>query len=276
MRRVLVIISFVLSFAVVISFNQPTHAKTARSSQTVTLYLHGHHGNKRSMQFLMSSAVFEDHAHMGVTAFVNSRGHVRLKGHWPKNTRRPLVNVVFKNNRTRSYAKVSLWLHRTLVALKHRYGFERYNIVAHSLGNAAVLFNELKYSRHRRLPKLHKYVAIAGNFDGVPGRHKRQHANRLLGNGRPAWLAPKYKYALRHRNRLQMKGARVLNIYGRLHEHGRHFDGKILNPSSRSLKYLLRGKVAGYRERRFVGPDAQHSRLQTNPRVADAVNRFIW
>lgn len=276
MKRFLMMTSTLIILITMGLIAKPTHATAARHVQTVTLYIHGHRGNRRSMQFLMSSAVFEEHAHTGVTALVSRKGHVRLQGHWAKNAERPLVNVVFKNNRTRSYAKVSRWLHNTLIALRRRYGVKRYNVVAHSLGNAAVLFYELKYSRRSQLPKLHKYVAIAGNFDGVPGRHKYQHPNRLLKNGRPKWLAPKYRYALKHRNRLHVRQARVLNIYGRLKLNGRHFDGRILNASSRSLGYLLRGKVASYRERRFVGPEAQHSRLRTNPRVARAVNRFIW
>lgn len=275
LRKLLAVVGLVLCFMTISSIPTHTEAAATRKSQTVTLYLHGHRGNPKSMAPLMESAVFEKHAHTGVTAFVANNGKVTLKGHWPAHTKRPLVNVIFKNNRTHSYYKISHWFRNVLIALKHKYGFKRFNVVAHSLGNAAVLFDELKFSRDKKLPQLKKYVAIAGNFDGVPGVHKDQHPNQLLTSGRPKWLAPKYRWALAHRQNLRIRQARILNIYGRLNRHV-HFDGKILNPSSRSLGYLVRNRVKSYRERRFTGWDAEHTRLRTNPNVARAVNGFIW
>lgn len=256
----------------VLTENAPTKA-AARS--TVTLYLHGHHGGERSMDDLIRSAETDNDAHSVITAIVRRDGTVRLKGAWPKKTVRPLVKVVFRNNRTMRYHRISNWLRNVLEALQSRYGISKFNIVAHSLGNAAVLFYELRYGHDAYLSQLRKYVAIAGNFDGIPGKHRDQHRNRIMSDGRPEWFAPKFKDAMRLRNNFPKKQVKVLNIYGNLGG-GMHSDGKVLNASSRSLGFLLRRRAKSYREIKIDGWDAQHSVLRTNPQVALDVNEFLF
>ncbi|WP_461225855.1 alpha/beta hydrolase [Lacticaseibacillus suihuaensis] len=240
-----------------------------------TLYLHGHFGGPRSMDYLMHEAEVEDQAHTVITATVSRHGHVTLRGRWPKATRRPLVKIVFKNNRTLRYDRIVNWLHNVLVALQRKYGMQKFNIVAHSLGNAAVLFYELHYGQDRSLPQLQKYAAIAGNFDGIPGRHRGQHPNHLLPDGRPHWIAPPYQDAINLRHVFPKDQVDILNLYGNL-EDGSHSDGKILNASSRSLRFLLGKQARSYREKEFLGWDARHGLLRLNHRVAKTVNRFLW
>lgn len=252
---------------------RPVHAATVNTP--VTLYLHGHHGGPNSMMALMASAEAAEHAHTVVTATVTPNGAVRLTGDWPVNTRRPLVKVVFENNQTLNYDLISSWLRNVLVALQQKYQIHQFNIVAHSLGNAAVLFYELHHSADPHLPRLDKYVAIAGNFDGIPGQHRDQHPNHTQPNGKPAWQAPPYRQALALRHRLSLAHTDVLNIYGDWNRQ-QHSDGKILNASSRALKQVLGNKVHSYRAMRFVGWQTQHSQLRLNPRVAMAVDQFLW
>ncbi|WP_125702692.1 alpha/beta hydrolase [Lacticaseibacillus daqingensis] len=241
----------------------------------VTLYLHGHHGGPHSMDYLMQTAAKNDHARTVLTATVSPTGRVRLSGHWRQGTQRPLIKVVFQDNRTMRYTRISNWMHAVLVTLQTRYHIQQFNVVAHSLGNAAVLFYELRFGQDRSLPQLAKYVAIAGNFDGIPGRHRGQHANHLRPDGRPAWLAPAFRQALALRHHFPAHQVAILNLYGNLDD-GTHSDGKILNASSRSLGYLLGQKARHYQARVFNGALAQHSLLRLNPRVAAATNRFLW
>lgn len=271
------ILMVVAAFLLVVSAaqTQTTAATAAKMRAIPTLYLHGHHGGPRSMDALMVSAESSDRAHAVITAVVSRRGKVHLRGKWPRGTRRPLVKIVFKNNRTLRYHRISTWLHSVLVALQRRYGVTHFNVVAHSLGNAAVLFYELRYGRDHRLPQLNKYAAIAGNFDGIPGRHRGQHRNHIMPGGRPAWIAPQFRHALRRQDNLDLHNAEVLNIYGNI-EDGSHSDGKVLNASSRALKYLLKGHVRTYHSHEFLGWRAQHSMLRLNPEVATAVDDFIW
>lgn len=273
MRRMSIIIAIVVALIACGRCHGVVHAAVPRA--TPTLYLHGHHGGPHSMDALMASAERTDRAHAVITAVVSRRGTVTLHGRWPVGTRKPLVKIVFRNNRTLRYQRISTWLRNVLVAMQRRYGITRFNVVAHSLGNAAVLFYELRYGRNQVLPQLNKYVAIAGNFDGIPGKHRGQHPNHILPGGRPAWLAPPFKHALRRQDNLDLHTADVLNLYGNL-EDGTHSDGKVLNASSRALKYLLAGHVHSYHEREFVGWRAQHSLLRVNVGVAESVNTFLW
>ena len=275
MRRYILLMVAAVALLLFAVRPQPVQAAAAHTRAIPTLYLHGHHGGPRSMDALMRSAERSDRAHAVITAVVSRRGRVHLHGRWPRNMHRPLVKIVFKNNRTLRYHRISTWLHSVLVALQRRYGVTRFNVVAHSLGNAAVLFYELHYGRNHELPQLNKYVAIAGNFDGIPGRHRGQHPNHILPGGRPAWIAPPFRTALHRQDRLDLHNADVLNIYGNLGD-GSHSDGKVLNASSRALQYLLRGHVRAYHSREFVGWRAQHSMLRLNPGVARAVNDFVW
>lgn len=269
------IICFLLFIVVGLFIVRPTPAQATTVQAPVTLYLHGHHGGPNSMMALMASAEVSDDARAVVTATVTPTGRVILTGNWPAQVKRPLVKIVFENNQTLNYDLISTWLRNVLVALQQKYQVHQFNIVAHSLGNAAVLFYELHHSNDPKLPQLHKYVAIAGNFDGIPGQHRGQHPNHIQPNGKPAWQAPPYRQALALRHRLSLTHTDVLNIYGDWNRQ-QHSDGKILNASSRSLRLLLGNKVHSYQELRFVGWGTQHSQLRLNPKVAAAVNQFLW
>lgn len=240
---------------------------------TATIYLHGHHGGERSMDDLMASAEAADDAHSVITAVVQRDGKVDLHGYWPADTVRPLVKLVFKNNRTTRRHRISNWLRNVLVALRDRYGITKFNMVAHSMGNIACLFYELRYGRDPQMPQLHKYVALGGNFDGIPGHNRHQHPNHTLPDGRPAWLSPNFKQALRLRQNFPRK-VQVLNIYGDMD--GQHNDGKVLNASSRSLGFLLKKRLKSYREIKVRGWEAQHAMLRSNPQVALNVNQFLF
>ncbi|KRN23315.1 hypothetical protein FC75_GL001515 [Lacticaseibacillus camelliae DSM 22697 = JCM 13995] len=249
------------------------HAATVR--HVPTLYLHGHRAGPNAMNALMQTAEREDHATSVLTATVNNTGQVTFTGNWPATSHRPLVKVVFLNNRTLRYNRISDWLRDVLMALQKQYGITRYNVVAHSLGNAAVLFYELRYGQYQQLPQLQKYVAIAGNFDGIPGVHRPRRKHRLGPGGKPPWVAPDYKRALGLRRHFPKHQVSVLNIYGDLGD-GRHWDGKINNVSSRSLRYLLGPRLKSYQALEFSGPLAQHRLLRTNPAVISAVDHFLW
>ena len=252
---------------------QTVHASVQR--QVPTLYLHGHHGGPNSMVPLMTAAQRTDHATAVVTATVDGDGPVHLDGDWPVATHRPLIKIVFKNNRTLNYHRIADWLRNVIEKLQSRYQITKFNIVAHSLGNAAVLFYELRYGDVPGLPKLQRYVAIAANFNGVPGVHHLRRQHHLGPDGRPPWFAPDFRRALRMRRHFPVNQVDVLNIYGNIGD-GTYWDGKVLNVSSRSLKYLLGRRLRTYRTLPIYGPQAQHSLLRYNLEVAGATNHFLW
>lgn len=273
MRKRLMILIAIMFAALAWIPLQPLHAATVR--QVPTLYLHGHRAGPNAMNALIQTAEQEDHATSVLTATVNNDGAVTFSGDWPADSHRPLVKVVFVNNRTLRYNRISDWFRDVLVALQQQYGISRYNVVAHSLGNAAVLFYELRYGQYQQLPQLQKYVAIAGNFDGIPGVHRPRRKHRLGPGGKPPWVVPDYRRALGLRRHFPAHQVSVLNIYGDLGD-GQHWDGKINNVSSRSLRYLLGSRLKSYQTLEFTGPLAQHRLLRTNPAVIKAVDHFLW
>jgi uncharacterized alpha/beta hydrolase family protein len=252
------------------AFSQPVHA-ASKTKPLVTLYLHGAHGTKRSMTPLVKAAQWDTNASV-ITAKVNHSGQVKFAGHWRASAKQRLVKVVFANNRTRNYDTIATWLHTVLLGLQQNYNVRQFNVVAHSLGNAGLVFYELKYGQDKQLPQLKKYVAIAGNFDGIPGKHRGQHANWLTPSGKPAWLAPDYQFALKHRQAFP-RGVKVLNLFS---DHHDHQDGKVLNASSQSLGYLLRGRLASYHTHTFYGKHATHSGLRKSWKVADMVDHYLF
>ncbi|MFD1392648.1 alpha/beta hydrolase [Lacticaseibacillus jixianensis] len=267
---------FLLAFvALALGAAQPAPVLATIQRQVPTLYLHGHRSGPRAMAAFIKTAQAEDHATSVLTATVNNDGAVKLHGRWPVASHRPLIKVVFKNNRTLRYGKISDWLAAVITTLQHRYHIRRFNIVAHSLGNAAVLFYELRYGQYTQLPQLQKYVAIAGNFDGVPGVHRPRAAHRMGPGGKPPWMAPAYLQAMHMRSHFPKYQVSVLNIYGDLGD-GRHWDGKVNNVSSRSLRYLLGSRLRSYEALEFTGPLAQHRLLRTNPAVIQATDHFLW
>ncbi|WP_125708277.1 alpha/beta hydrolase [Lacticaseibacillus porcinae] len=268
MKRLAILLLMLIGL--VATTSRPVHAAST-ASLPVTLYLHGAHGNQRSMSHLVKAAQWDADASV-ITAKVDRQGRVKFSGHWHAHAKQRLVKVVFADNKTRNYDTLATWLHTVLLGLQQQYNVQQFNVVAHSLGNAGLLFYELKYGQDQQLPQLKKYVAIAGNFDGIPGKHRGQHTNWLTPSGKPAWLAPDYQFALQHRDAFP-RGVKVLNLFG---DHHDHQDGKVLNASSQSLGYLLRGRLASYQTHTFYGSHATHSGLRKSWRVADMVDHYLF
>lgn len=249
-----------------------THASTAMH-QPVTLYVHGHHGNIRSMRPLMQAAQRDANATPALLAVVAPDGEVAFHGRLTAKMAHPMVQVVFQDDRTVDYHRLRQYLHRVMVGLRDRYGVQQVNFVAHSLGNTAVEWYLIRWGKDPQLPQVLKWAAIAGPFDSIPRMHMQPRHNHLKPNGQPHLLAPDYRMAMLMRDRFPR--LHILNIYGDLMD-GSHSDGKILNASSRALGFLVHHTAASYQELRFSGPDAQHTRLRDNPRVAAAVDHFLW
>ncbi|WP_407894835.1 alpha/beta hydrolase [Lacticaseibacillus sp. N501-2] len=261
------------TFIGVIGF-APMHQTFASTiSQPVTLYVHGHHGNIRSMRPLMVAAHRDAQATPALIATVSPDGNVAFSGRLTDHMVHPLVQVVFADSRTVDYHRLRMYLHGVMLGLKARYHVQQVNFVAHSLGNTAVEWYLLRWGQSPNLPRVSKWAAIAGPFDSIARMHMQPLHNHLDQNGQPHLMAPDYRmaYLLRHR----FPRLAVLNIYGDLDD-GSHSDGKILNASSRALGFLLAGHTSSYQELRFTGPNAQHTRLRDNPRVAAAVDDFLW
>ncbi|WP_125709101.1 alpha/beta hydrolase [Lacticaseibacillus porcinae] len=265
---------FIISLTVFLLGVAPTHfAHASTITQPVTLYVHGHHGTIRSMRPLMLAAQRDANATPALIATVKPDGEVSYLGRLTARMHHPMVQVVFDDKRTVDFHRLRMYLHNVVFGLKARYHVRAVNFVAHSLGNTAVEWYLLRWGQDPKLPHVKKWAAIAGPFDSIPRMHMQPMHNHLDPDGQPHLMAPDYRMAMLRRD--QFPRLAVLNIYGDL-EDGSHSDGKILNASSRALGYLLTNHSGSYQELRFTGPDAQHTKLRDNPRVAAAVDNFLW
>lgn len=244
----------------------------ASIGKTATLYLHGYSGGAGSTNTLIRHAK-QAGATKVLTATVSKNGKVSWLG-TPHHVRKPIVQVVFEDNRNPDAVKWADWLATVNRQLYQRYGVRNVNFVAHSMGNMAVMFYAIRNQDQQKLPKINAYVAIAGHFDGIIGLGDQPHQIKLAANGYPSPLDENYAELARMRDRFP-KGVKVLNIYGDLRD-GSDSDGRVSNNSSRSLRYLVSPRAAGYREKEYSGRDAQHSALHENPKVAQAVDAFLW
>lgn len=142
------------------------------------------------------------------------------------------------------------------------------------MGNLTTMFYQMKYGSNLKLPKLKKQVNLGGHFDGIVGMDDKINRNYLLASGRPKYLNASYRYLLKYRQNYP-SGVQVLNIFGNKGD-GTNSDGDVSVVSARSLRYLLRGKVSSYREIEVKGAGGQHSQLHENPKVDQAIGRFLW
>lgn len=244
-------------------------------SNIPTLYLHGYGGGASASNHQIAAAEKAGAATKVLTARVTKAGHVKLSGHWRSGKVNPLVQVIFEDNRNPDFKTDGQWLKNILTTLQSRYHIKQFNVVAHSMGNMAVMYYETANGQNKKLPQLNKQVDLAGHFDGILGRGDKPNQNRLLANGQPKTMDQNYRYLLAHINNYPSRQVRVLNIYGNL-EDGSNSDGRVSNVSSRSLKYLLGNRPISYQEHMIKGKDAQHSKLHNNGQVNRLVINFLW
>lgn len=270
---VILIILLLLGGGLAVKMNRPTSGD--RSASVPTLYLHGYGAGANSAKSMMAYA----QAHQGATkvlvARISPQGRVRLSGHWPKGAKHPLIQVLMEDNQNSNYQETSRWFYNLITLLQKKYQIQRYNTVAHSMGNLTTMYYQVKYGQRKDLPRLNKQVNIAGHFDGIIGIDDRPNKNYFLANGRPRYEDRYYRYLLSKRNSYP-RHVRILNIYGNLNN-GTNSDGDVTNVSARSLKYLLRGRYQNYQELEIKGRKGQHSQLHDhNYQVNQAIGQFLW
>lgn len=248
--------------------------KTSHSDTTPTIYLHGYGAGARSTNSMISYAEQHDSAHKVLTATILKNGQVKLTGSWPKNTKRPLIQVVLKDNTNNDYFVTREWIHNLLLLLKRKYHITQYNTVAHSMGNLTLLFYQVKYGRVAKLPQLKKQVNLGAPFNGIIGLDDQPNRNHLEQNNKPKYSSSAYQYLLKHRDGYPT-GVHILNIFGNK-EDGTNSDDAVSVTSARSLHYLLRKKARSYREVEIKGAGGQHSKLHENKTVDTYIGHFLW
>lgn len=247
-------------------------ASQYQQTNVPTLFIHGF-GSSYHAEKHMVTAIKRVHATNGVIrAEVSKTGRVTLVGHLRKNAVNPIVMINYQNNHERSYRTDGKWLRNVLQKLQQTYRFKKFNTVSHSVGNEAVMYYMADFApQNKGLPQLNKEINIAGHFAGIHG-YDAVKGNTLNAQGKPKHMIATYRALLKLRKTYPQNVA-VLNIYGNI---GDRSDGTVQNYSSKSLRYLVQKKAKSYQELEMKGKLAQHSKLHSNPKVDQAILKFLW
>lgn len=251
--------------------SQAPASKVHTKIGTPTLFLHGYGSSARAENYLVTRAINAGVTHNVITADVANHGQVTLQGQLPANSPHPIVKINLRDNRNTNYNQDGRYLTAVIKALQAHYQFKQFNLVAHSMGTMAAAHYLLASGKKKQLPRVTKYVSLAGIYNGV-GQFVPADPKLDAKTGKPHTMLATYRALLPLRHKLPQP-IQVLNIIGNL----RHAsDGRVDNRSSLALKYLVHPRSQHYQVLVFTGKDAQHSALHENSKVAQAINRFLW
>lgn len=249
---------------------QPSKNNTANF--TPTIFLHGWGSSSNAEEQMTTYIHNRGISDSKIIADVNPKGQVTLHGNIPNNAKNPLVEVNFENNRNKNYKEDGTWLKNVILALQKNYHIKKFNVVAHSMGNMALMYYLLANGSNKKLPQLQKQVDIAGHFDGI--LHMNQPSELTIDkNGCPNKMIGDYKKLLPLRNNFP-KQIKVLNIMGNYKN--RHNDEDVSNTSSMTLRYLVSKRAKSYQEKIITGKKAQHSQLHESFKVDHMLVKFLW
>ena len=233
-------------------------------STTPTLFFHGFGSSSNAENHMTEAAKKAGVTQTIITANVSKNGQVSLLGEIPKGAINPIIKVNYEDNRNADYAQDGKYAAAVIRKLQETYGFDKMNLVGHSMGNMSILFYMLENGQDENLPQLQKQINIANHVNGLEGRDLP---------GQPSAMSQTYQNLLGLREVYPQDQVDVLNIYG---DFKNESDGSVLNISSRSLKYLLVENAKSYQEKKITGQLAQHSQLHENPEVDELLIDFLW
>lgn len=279
MKKKQLLISLLTALAVVLalfcyrSWANPLNKADYIQSRTPTIFFHGYGSSDHAETHMVEAAKSAGVTKTVILANVDRNGKVTLAGDIPKNAVNPIVKVNFEDNRNTDYAVDGRYAKAVVRKLQGVYHFKKMNMVGHSMGNMAIHFYLLANAQNKKLPQLQKQVDIAGHFDGIRGYELPEGLTVDSKTGRPNKMTAAYQRLLKLRERYPKNQVHVLNLYGDI---GDGSDGVVTNESSRTLKYLIADRAKSYKEHRFTGELASHSKLHENPQVDKILIDFLW
>lgn len=245
--------------------------KQEQKRQMPTLFFHGFGGTVHSMDYLIDQSQADGYATRTLTVTVSPQGKVKTYGVWPRKAKNPEIQVLFLNNHESDYHHTAVWIDSILKVLHQKYGVTRFNAVAHSWGNNAIMYYLETYSKKSGQPQIDSLVNIAAPMQvlnrDIYRRNDWRYSNQLRKDFR-TYLASDSNIRKLH--------IRELNIMGQLSPED-HFDKAVPVSSAKSLRRVFQGPHQTYQARLFTGPRAEHSALtRRNPRVLHDIEHFLW
>lgn len=270
----LVLASLAVMVAVVIGGSVTSQAA---SQPTPTVFVHGLQGTHGSTDTMIRDLSQRYQAKKVLTINVQNDGSLQVRGHY-RQVKRPLVQVNFANN-SASTTTNARWLTSALVYL-HKQGVKQVNLVAHSAGNVAVY--QALCKQPKQIPKVKKWVDMAGPFDGVISLNDVANKTKVAKNDhyRPSIMMTANSYYPSFRTLKQMsskfpKSVKILNIYGDVQD-GSHSDTLVTNASALSINYLLPDQASPIKNRCWHNPAATHTGLHKSRHIDNWLADFLW
>ena len=254
-------------------FKKLTAERAVREARP-TLLVHGTNGTRRSLGGMIERWDKQGLAYKALDVEVAKDGTLTITGNWqePKHQKHPLIQVIFKEGDPPEWQQGD-WLKKVLSQLTQQFGITDINFLGHSMGGVAALRYLVDHSADQHLPKVKRLVVIGAPFNGevvaASGVTKYD-----LGKHGPHHFAETFRYFNAYQQHLP-DDLEVLNIYGDL-RNGSRSDGFVAVDSARSLRFLIKDKIACYREKEVIGVKAQHSLLHENNQVDRLSAHFLW
>lgn len=254
------------------SFKQLTIGEEVATIPTVLI--HGTNGTRRSLGGMIARWDKQGVAYKALDVEISKAGKLQLNGHWQsfRTHKHPLVQVIFKEGDPPEWQQ-GAWVKEVLLLLKQHLGIEEVYLMGHSMGGVAGLRYIVDNSFDPSLPRVKKLVVVGAPFNGEIVDSSGRTAYDLGPNG-PVHASETYRYFHTYRKSIP-KSLAVFNVYGDL-KNGSRSDGFVSVDSARALGFLVKGKVASYREHLVLGLKAQHSLLHENQQIDRLVAHFLW
>lgn len=244
---------------------QPAPLKVA-NQKIPTIFIHGYAGNDRSFHGMIRR--FSEKYHWGtesLTIHVTTAGKLKIKGKYQKNTKNPLINLIFDDNRA-SIIQQAAWTKKVLHFIQKNYAIKKFNAVGHSMGGGVWTSYLATDGKNPLYPKVDKIVFLGVPFypeeylNGSKSVNVR-HASYLHGR-----FAKKISQALPQKTRILIIGGDILD--------GSKSDGSVSTAS------VLYGKKIFTKQHLALhilkNKHATHTALHELPIVDNYIAKFLW
>lgn len=244
-------------------------ASEVKHEGTPTVFVHGYRGSLNSFEGMMER--FQSDYDWGEKKLICTSDNrvAECSALTEEKVKNPLIQVYFEDNDS-NFEKTSIELGNILKLLKEKYGYDKINIVAHSMGGL-VSVNYIQETRQEKeFPKVEKLITIGSPFKGIKREvfEKRYHEKKhdLIADSQ----AIQELYAEKENFD---PNTQVYSIAGKISkkEDG---DGLVSVQSATSLKKVVASDH--YREQVIVSKKATHNGLHENKEVDEEVGRFLW
>lgn len=223
---------------------------TVKQTNIPTIFIPGYGGNRTSFDGMLDRLDEFDLAKRAYIPYIEENGKIEMDKVAGFTEHNPTVQLLFQANQNPPLEVKQMYAFMQL--LKQKYGIEEVNMVGHSTGATMTYDYLVKYPNDDSVPKVNKFVSIAGDFPIKPSSH-------MLASGKKL-----------------PKNLEVLNIGGNMWD--TDSDGMVKMSEVLTLKKLVTGHVKSYKLVVIDGGvlDAFHLSLHENPEVDKLTIEFLY